>query len=105
MASGGARGIPAEAVTTFSTLQIDFGQLRVPIADHQERVYLFVATQGYFRRCYAANVEAGEHQRYASAASPRGCWSRQSVGAGGGLPGVPGRGRGGASWSHVILTF
>ncbi len=35
-------------------LQIDFAQLRVSIADERVRVYLFVATLSYSRRCYVA---------------------------------------------------
>ena len=35
-------------------LQIDFGTVRVPIADEQIRVHLFVATLGYSRRTYVA---------------------------------------------------
>src|SRR5690606_22865284 len=41
-------------------LQIDFGELRVPIGDEKLRVYLFVATLGYSRRCY---VQAFRHER------------------------------------------
>ena len=45
----------AKATVRFETapgrqLQIDFGELRVPIADERVRVYLFVATLGYSRR-------------------------------------------------------
>ena len=35
-------------------LQIDFGTVRVPIADEQVKVHLFVATLGYSRRTYVA---------------------------------------------------
>jgi len=35
-------------------LQIDFGTVRVPIADEQVKVHLFVATLGYSRRIYVA---------------------------------------------------
>ena len=35
-------------------VQIDFGTVRVPIADEQLRVHLFVATLGYSRRIYVA---------------------------------------------------
>ena len=49
----------AKATVRFETppgrqLQIDFGQLRVPIAGERVRVYLFVATLGYSRRCHVA---------------------------------------------------
>ena len=44
-------------------LQIDFGQSRVPVAGQVTRVFLFVATLGYSRRCY---VEAFENQRQGS---------------------------------------
>ena len=55
----------AKATVRFETppgrqLQIDFGQLRVPIADERVRVFLFVATLGYSRRCYVA---AFRHER------------------------------------------
>ena len=55
----------AKATVRFETppgrqLQIDFGQLRVPIADECVRVFLFVATLGYSRRCYVA---AFRHER------------------------------------------
>ena len=43
--------------------QIDFGELRVPVADERVRVYLFVATLGYSRRCH---VEAFRHERQSS---------------------------------------
>ena len=39
------------------------GQLRVPIADERVRVYLFVATLGYSRRCHVA---AFRHERQSS---------------------------------------
>lgn len=35
-------------------LQIDFGTVRVPVADEQVKVHLFVATLGYSRRTYVA---------------------------------------------------
>ena len=44
-------------------LQVDFGELRVPIADERVRVYLFVATLGYSRRCH---VEAFRRERQSS---------------------------------------
>ena len=55
----------AKATVRFETppgrqLQIDFGQFRVPIADERVRVFLFVATLGYSRRCYVA---AFRHER------------------------------------------
>jgi len=55
----------ARACVRFETppgrqLQIDFGELRVPIGDEKLRVYLFVATLGYSRRCY---VQAFRHER------------------------------------------
>jgi transposase len=55
----------AKATVRFETppgrqLQIDFGQLRVPIADERVRVFLFVATLGYSRRGYVA---AFRHER------------------------------------------
>ena len=58
----------AKATVRFETapghqLQIDFGELRVPIADERVRVYLFVATLGYSRRCH---VEAFRHERQSS---------------------------------------
>ncbi len=58
----------AKATVRFETppgrqLQIDFGQLRVPIADERVRVFLFVATLGYSRRCYVA---AFRHERQSS---------------------------------------
>jgi transposase len=47
----------ARATVRFETppgrqLQIDFGELRVPIGSESGRVFLFVATLGYSRRCY-----------------------------------------------------
>ena len=47
------------ATVRFETLpghqvQIDFGTVRVPIADEQLKVHLFVATLGYSRRIYVA---------------------------------------------------
>ena len=58
----------AKATVRFETppgrqLQIDFGQLRVPIADERVRVFLFVATLGYSRRC---QVAAFRHERQSS---------------------------------------
>ena len=58
----------AKATVRFETppgrqLQIDFGQLRVPIADERVRVFLFVATLGYSRRGYVA---AFRHERQSS---------------------------------------
>ena len=58
----------AKATVRFETppgrqLQIDFGQLRVPIADERVRVFLFVATLGYSRRCYVATFR---HERQSS---------------------------------------
>jgi transposase len=55
----------ARATVRFETppgrqLQIDFGELRVPIGGAPVRVYLFVATLGYSRRCY---VQAFRHER------------------------------------------
>ena len=44
-------------------LQIDFGQRRVPIAGERVRVFLFVATLGYSRRCYVATFR---HERQSS---------------------------------------
>src|SRR3712207_8138969 len=41
-------------------LQIDFGELRVPIGDEMARVFLFVATLGYSRRIY---VQPFRHER------------------------------------------
>ncbi len=58
----------ARATVRFETppgrqLQIDFGQVRVPISDERLRVYLFVATLGYSRRCHVA---AFRHKRQSS---------------------------------------
>ena len=58
----------AKATVRFETppgrqLQVDFGKLRVPIADERVRVYLFVATLGYSRRCYVAT---SRHERQSS---------------------------------------
>ena len=58
----------AKATVRFETppgrqLQVDFGELRVPVADERVRVYLFVATLGYSRRCH---VEAFRHERQSS---------------------------------------
>jgi transposase len=55
----------ARATVRFETppglqMQIDFGELRVPVGDEAGRVYLFVATLGYSRRCY---VQAFRHER------------------------------------------
>ena len=58
----------AKATLRFETapgqqLQIDFGERRIVIGDEPVRVYLFVATLGYSRRCYA---RAFRHERQAS---------------------------------------
>ncbi|WP_446719473.1 IS21 family transposase [Inquilinus sp. OTU3971] len=58
----------ARATVRFETppgrqLQIDFGELRVPIGGEVGRVFLFVATLGYSRRCY---VQAFRHERQAA---------------------------------------
>ncbi|HVN42077.1 MAG TPA: IS21 family transposase [Steroidobacteraceae bacterium] len=55
----------ARACVRFETppgkqLQIDFGELSVPIAGEKARVYLFVATLGHSRRVY---VQAFRHER------------------------------------------
>jgi transposase len=55
----------AHATLRFETppgrqLQVDFGELRIPIGAERPRVYLFVATLGYSRRCY---VRAFLHER------------------------------------------
>jgi hypothetical protein len=55
----------ARATVRFETppgrpLQIDFGELRVPIGGEQIRVHLFVATLGYSRRNH---VQAFRHER------------------------------------------
>jgi transposase len=61
------RSLQAEARATvrFETppgrqLQIDFGETRVVIGGEAARLYLFVATLGYSRRCY---VRAFRHER------------------------------------------
>jgi hypothetical protein len=61
------QALRAEALATvrFETppgrqLQIDFGETRVAIGDESVRVYLFVATLGYSRRCF---VQAFRHER------------------------------------------
>src|SRR5918996_485668 len=61
------RELAAEARATlrFETppgrqLQIDFGETRVTIGGESVRVYLFVATLGYSRRCF---VQAFRHER------------------------------------------
>ena len=58
----------AKATVRFETppgcqLQVDFGQRRVVIAGEGVRVYLFVATLGYSRRCYVATFR---HERQSS---------------------------------------
>jgi transposase len=58
----------AKATVRFETapghqLQIDFGERRIVIGGEPVRVYLFVATLGYSRRCY---VRAFRHERQAS---------------------------------------
>jgi transposase len=58
----------ARATVRFETppgrqLQIDFGELRVPIDSAAVRVYLFVATLGYSRRLH---VQAFRHERQAA---------------------------------------
>lgn len=55
----------ARATMRFETppgrqLQIDFGEMRVAISGERVRLYLFVATLGYSRRCY---VQAFRHER------------------------------------------
>jgi len=55
----------ARATVRFETppgrqLQIDFGETGVPIGAESVRVYLFVATLGYSRRCF---VQAFRHER------------------------------------------
>src|SRR5246127_1535021 len=55
----------ARATVRFETppgkqLQIDFGETRIEIGGEALRVYLFVATLGYSRRCY---VQAFRHER------------------------------------------
>ena len=58
----------AKATVRFETppgrqLQVDFGQLRVVVGDERVRVFLFVATLGYSRRCHVA---AFRHERQSS---------------------------------------
>jgi transposase len=58
----------ARATVRFETppgrqLQIDFGETRVSIGGETVRVYLFVATLGYSRRCF---VRAYRHERQSS---------------------------------------
>ena len=58
----------AKATVWFETppgrqLQMDFRQLRVPVADEPVRVFPFVATLGYSRRCHVA---AFRHERQSS---------------------------------------
>jgi transposase len=55
----------ARATVRFETppghqLQVDFGELRTPVAGESGRVFLFVATLGYSRRPY---VRAFRHER------------------------------------------
>ena len=55
----------ARATVRFETppgkqMQIDFGERRIVIGGEPVRVYLFVATLGYSRRCY---VQAFRHER------------------------------------------
>ena len=55
----------ARATVRFETppghqLQIDFGEMRVPVGGESERVFLFVATLGYSRRPF---VRAFRHER------------------------------------------
>lgn len=55
----------ARATVRFETppgrqLQIDFGEMRLLIGGEATRLYLFVATLGYSRRCY---VQAFRHER------------------------------------------
>ena len=54
----------ARATLRFETppgrqLQVDFGEMRVPVAKVRERVFLFVATLGYSRRPF---VRACRHE-------------------------------------------
>ena len=65
--AGSRQALRAEARATmrFETppghqLQIDFGEMRVPIGGERVRVYLFVATLGYSRRVF---VRAFRHDR------------------------------------------
>jgi transposase len=44
-------------------LQIDFGEITVPIAGERVKVHLFVATLGFSRRPY---VSVFEHERQAA---------------------------------------
>ena len=58
----------ARATVRFETppgkqLQIDFGELRLPIGGESGRLFLFVATLGYSRRVY---VRAFRHERQAA---------------------------------------
>ncbi len=58
----------AQATVRFETapgkqLQIDFGEMRIPIGDERPKVYLFVATLGYSRRSFIA---AFLHERQSS---------------------------------------
>ncbi len=58
----------ARATLRFETppgrqLQIDFGEMVLPIGGERVRVYLFVATLGYSRRCW---VQAFRHERQSS---------------------------------------
>lgn len=55
----------ARATVRFETppghqLQVDFGELRVPVEGERGRVFLFVATLGYSRRCF---VRTFRHER------------------------------------------
>jgi transposase len=55
----------ARATVRFETppgrqLQVDFGELRVAVGGERMRIYLFVATLGFSRRCY---VQAFRHER------------------------------------------
>jgi transposase len=57
--------VEARATVRFETppgkqLQIDFGEMRLPIGGEAERLFLFVATLGYSRRIY---VQAFRHER------------------------------------------
>ena len=60
--------VEARATVRFETppgkqLQIDFGELRLPIGGETGRLFLFVATLGYSRRIY---VRAFRHERQAA---------------------------------------
>jgi transposase len=64
------QAIAAEARATlrFETppghqLQVDFGEMRVPIGEERVRLFLFVATLGYSRRVF---VQAFRHERQSS---------------------------------------